>query len=325
MTNSYFKSIKINFFHGIMFHHFHDKNNHKKSQGSISATNFEKILKFIGIKNILNPNDFISLLKKNKLKKNQVCLSFDDNLKSQYDIALPILAKYNIKAFFFIYSSSLSKNPDLLEIYRYFRTNFYKTINHFYKDFNNTLFQKYGKKKVDLFFDKNKKKIIHWKMNFKVYSTEDIKFRFLRDSFLSKKEYLDIMSLLFKKKKFKYKNILNSLFMNSKNIKKLDKLGHEIGLHSSSHPTNFKILNKTQQYSEYKKNKEKLNFIIKEKKINSMSHPCGSYNSDTLKILKKMNIEIGFRSDLAKINKINNSNLEIARIDHSIINYFLKN
>ena len=38
-----------------------------------------------------------------------------------------------------------------------------------------------------------------------------------------------------------------------------------------------------------------------------------------------MNIEIGFRSDLAKINKINNSNLEIARIDHSIINYFLKN
>ena len=31
------KYIKNNFFHGIMFHHFHDKNKHYKGQGSISA------------------------------------------------------------------------------------------------------------------------------------------------------------------------------------------------------------------------------------------------------------------------------------------------
>ena len=35
------------FFHGIMFHHFHDGKFHKKSQGSISKDDFYKIIKFI--------------------------------------------------------------------------------------------------------------------------------------------------------------------------------------------------------------------------------------------------------------------------------------
>lgn len=30
--------------HGLMFHHFHDKNNHVPSQGSISAQEFSKII-----------------------------------------------------------------------------------------------------------------------------------------------------------------------------------------------------------------------------------------------------------------------------------------
>ena len=43
---------KNNFFHGIMFHHFHDGNIHKKSQGSIDRDDFYKMLNFIGRKNI---------------------------------------------------------------------------------------------------------------------------------------------------------------------------------------------------------------------------------------------------------------------------------
>ena len=31
-----------------------------------------------------------------------------------------------------------------------------------------------------------------------------------------------------------------------------------------------------------------------------MSHPCGDYNTNTLKILKKMEIEIGFRQMMKK-------------------------
>ena len=49
----------------------------------------KKIIKLIG-KNILDPKDFIQRLEMNKLKKS--CMyNFDDGLKSQIDIAEPIL------------------------------------------------------------------------------------------------------------------------------------------------------------------------------------------------------------------------------------------
>ena len=115
---------------------------HFPSQGSINANQFEKIIKLVGKDNILNPKDFINKLN-NKSLKNHVCLTFDDGLKSQFDIAYPILKKYNIKAFFFIYSSIFTKKPDLLEIFRYFRTEYYKNIDHFYKEFFCFVVQKY--------------------------------------------------------------------------------------------------------------------------------------------------------------------------------------
>ena len=43
-----------NFYHGIMFHHFHDDGIHKKGQGSIDKDDFYKIINFIGRKNILD-------------------------------------------------------------------------------------------------------------------------------------------------------------------------------------------------------------------------------------------------------------------------------
>jgi hypothetical protein len=58
--------------------------------------------------------------------------------------------------------------------------------------------------------------------------------------------------------------------------------------------------------------------------IKYMSHPCGSYNEDTLQILKKLGIELGFKQIMTiekekGMNKINNSFLEIARQDHADI------
>ena len=52
-----------------------------------------------------------------------------------------------------------------------------------------------------------------------------------------------------------------------------------------------------------------------------MSHPLNSYNNKTLKILKKLNITCGFRSNLNSFNIVNKSNLEIARNDSA---YLLK-
>ena len=60
-----------------------------------------------------------------------------------------------------------------------------------------------------------------------------------------------------------------------------------------------------------------------------MSHPNGSYNKDTIKILINLGIELGFKQimtlELEKgMTKINNSFLEIARQDHADIMRMMK-
>lgn len=312
---------KNNFSHGIMFHHFHDKKGiHKKTQGSISAKKFEEIIKFIGPHNICSPEEFITTINK-KNKKLKVCLTFDDALKCQYDIAKPVMDKYNIKAFYFIYTSIFTPNVDLLEVYRYFRVNAYSSIKQFYNEFYKEI-----KFNLDFYFKLHKDKIILTKKKFPFYTIEDIKFRLIRDLYLSKKEYEKIMINMMNKKNFNYKKQLLNLFLTKKNIKNLYNEGNIIGLHSHTHPTHLEDMSYLEQTNEYHKNSELLYKIINDPiyKINSMSHPCGSYNFDTLNILNKLNIDIGFKQIMTveknrNMKKINNTNLEIARIDHSIL------
>ena len=94
-----------------------------------------------------------------------------------------------------------------------------------------------NEKKLDFFFKKNEKKIKYWKIKFPFYTLNDIKFRFLRDKLLSKKEYDKLMFLLIEDSNFDYKLEFKRLFLTKKNVKKISNLGHIIGLHSHNHPT----------------------------------------------------------------------------------------
>ena len=115
----------------VMFHHFHGRL-HSKSQGSISAKQFILMLNFLKKKyNLLNANKFFEKILNKSIKKNDICLTFDDCLKCQFDIALPILKKKNISAFFFIYSSVFDKKPNYLEIFRDFRYTKFKNVDVF--------------------------------------------------------------------------------------------------------------------------------------------------------------------------------------------------
>lgn len=310
-----------NFFHGIMFHHFHDKKTHIKSQGSISSKDFEKIIKFIGRENILDSDLFFKRYNRNELKAKDVCFTFDDGIKSQIDVALPVLEKYRIKSFFFVYSSIFEGKPDNLEIFRYFRTKFFKNILSFYKEFYQVL-----NKNLNFFFHKNESLIKEKKKKFPHYTIEDIKFRLVRDLKLSKPEYENIMFKMMSKKNIKTNDLHQNLFFKKDDLIKIDKLGHTIGLHSHSHPLVMEKLDYEEQKQEYVKCSNIISDVLKkpQREINCMSHPCGSYNEHTLKILKKLGVKIGFKQIMTLepergMKKINNSFLEIARQDHSHI------
>jgi peptidoglycan/xylan/chitin deacetylase (PgdA/CDA1 family) len=310
-----------NFFHGIMFHHFHDDGIHTKGQGSISRDDFYKLINFIGRKNIIDADIFFEKFKNNTLKKNQVCLTFDDAIKCQIDVALPVLEDLKIKSFFFVYTSVFEGTPDNLEIFRYFRMNFFDNIDEFYRFFYLTL-----NKNLSNFFEQNKKKIEYIKMKSPHYSVQDIKFRIVRDIFLEKNDYENIMFLIMKQKNFEYKKFYSKLFFNNQDLRNLHKLGHLIGLHSHNHPTLIEKLTYEEQKQEYKKSISAISKILDKPKneIKYMAHPCGSYNDDTLQILKELGIELGFKQIMTiepekGMKKINNSFLEIARQNHAHI------
>jgi peptidoglycan/xylan/chitin deacetylase (PgdA/CDA1 family) len=307
---------KNSFPHGIMFHHFHDNKKYLKEQGSISKDQFIRIIKFIGRKNILDASDFLERTEKKTIKKNSVVLTFDDCRKSQYDIILDVLDDFKIQSFFFIYSSLLEGKPDMLEIYRHFRSYYYKSINDFYSEFF-----KNAQLSPDSLKFKYQKEINLMKRNYKFYSTNDVIFRVARDKYLKNYKYHQIMNYMIKKKKLDTKKIFKTLVMNKKDILHIKNKGHIIGLHSHSHPTDITKKKYIDQYKEYKQNIEIFGKKLKIKKnsISSMSHPCGKFNDDTFKVLDKLNIKIGFTADMIKRLKKKNSNFLIPREDHSNI------
>ena len=309
------------FFHGIMFHHFHDNRRHFKSQGSISKDQFYKLINYIGRENILDSDIFFEKFIENKLERNNVCFTFDDGIKSQIDVALPVLEDLKIKSFFFVYTSIFEGQPDNLEIYRYFRTNYFESINKFYNEFYNFLGEN-----LENFFEKKKIIIKEKKIKHPVYTIEDIKFRLVRDNYLKKDIYDEVMTKMMKEKNFIPQKYHSNLFFNKEDLRKLNSLGHIIGLHSHNHSTLIEKLSYEEQKYQYQKCISSVSEILTKPKneIKVMSHPCGSYNIDTLEILKELGIQLGFKQimkiDLEKgMKKINNSPLEIARQNHSEI------
>lgn len=300
--------------HSVMFHHFHSKK-HLKAQGSLSKMDFSSMIDWLD-KNytILNADEYLQKLEKKSINKNDICISFDDALLSQFDIALPVLKKRGITAFYFVPSSVFTDNPDLLEVYRYFRINEFKTIDEFYDEFfNNVKFNNIEK------YERIKKKYerIDFLPSHKFYSESDKWFRYLRDYYLKNEEYNKIMKDMMDKKKFNPKKIKQKLWMNENCLKKINQDKNIIGLHSFSHPTKMSKLPYKEQFNEYSKNLFHLENILGKNTIQTVSHPCGDYNQDTLKILKNLKIKFGFRQNM-EVKEIK-SMLEIPREDQANI------
>jgi peptidoglycan/xylan/chitin deacetylase (PgdA/CDA1 family) len=220
-----------------------------------------------------------------------------------------------------VYTSIFEGKPDNLEIFRYFRMNYFNNVDEFYNSFYQVL-----DKDLKTFLEDNNEKIKATKIKFPHYSIEDTKFRLVRDIFLTKSHYEETMFLMLKEKQFNYKDFFKKLFFQKDDLIRLDSLGHLVGLHSHNHPTLLEKLNYDEQKDEYEKCLSSISNILDKPKneIKYMSHPCGSYNKDTFEILKELGIELGFKQIMTiepekGMKKINNSFLEIARQDHAEI------
>lgn len=299
--------------HSVMFHHFHD-DKHLPSQGSLSSSDFTKMIDWLRKRyNILNASQYKENFENGTLEADDICLSFDDALKCQYDIAVPLLESLGIQAFFFVYSSAFGQNPDPLEIFRYFRTVCYSDVGGFYEHFFDSV------EKLDSAeFSRHHAKYLklNYLASFPFYSENDKWFRYLRDQYLDRNQYEELMNELMIEKDFDVSIAKQNLWMSEEDLLSIESMGHVIGMHSYSHPTRMSKLPKEEQEMEYRANYDHLTRLVG-KPVSAMSHPCGDYNSTTLEILKSLNIAIGFRSSMS-VKEIR-SPLEIPREDHANI------
>ena len=304
--------------HGIMFHHFHDAK-HPRTQGSISRDEFEAILNFIGIERILSPGEWMDRLQNNRLNKSDVCLTFDDGLLCQFDIALPVLQRYDLKAFWFVYSSVFEGQLERLEVYRCFRSKCFQDIDDFYKLFFSKVFDSEFSQKIKETIDQ---RVIRQQIDtFPFYSANVVQFRLIRDRVLSEEDYERVMDEIISERGVSIKDLSKNLWMSDEKVRYLSDSGHFIGLHSYSHPTVLEDLPYEVQLAEYQKNYLHLERVCGRQPV-AMAHPCNSYDAKTIEILRSLGVLCGFKSNMApkqKGGRVNPNQYEIARQDHANI------
>jgi peptidoglycan/xylan/chitin deacetylase (PgdA/CDA1 family) len=295
---------------GLMFHHFHGQG-HPVAQGSISGATFEQILKLVGLENILPAKEWQRCAKEGTLQQNQVCITFDDALLCQYDVAKQVLDKYGLTAFWFVYSSILRGELEKLELYRHFRTTQFESIDLFYQLFFQMAETEYGNiyRKLRDDFDP-----ATYLVNSVFYTDNDRWFRYLRDKFLGPENYNALMDKFIAEQRYDINGAVQKLWLTRDQVTELSEDGHCIGLHSDSHPTTMATLPPLEQEREYRVNSDYLTELLGERP-QSMSHPCNSYSSDTISVLEELGVNLGFRADVAPVK--NRSSLEFPREDHA--------
>jgi peptidoglycan/xylan/chitin deacetylase (PgdA/CDA1 family) len=295
-----------------MFHHFCDEL-HPKGQGAISAEQLDAMIDFLGRENILSAQDWLEGRLAGTLEENQTIFTFDDNLRCQYDVALPVLEARDITAAWFVYTSPLDGVAERIEVYRYFRTVQFDEIEVFYAAFDAAI------KESDLWPEVSKAlegfTAATYLQQFSFYSDGDRRFRYIRDRVLGREKFYSAMDTMIELSGFDVDEARKSLWMDANQLKHLDSTGHVIGLHSHTHPTEITALSVEEQRSEYTRNSDLLHSLTGVKAV-TMSHPCNSYSDATLDILKDLGIQTGFCSNYANPS---HSPLEIPREDHADI------
>ncbi len=298
---------------GLMFHHFHD-DVHPEAQGSIDAGTFGKILDHIQKEHrILPAQDWFESAVAGSLTAQDVCITFDDALACQYDVAGPVLAERGLTAFWFVYTSVLEGGIEPLEIFRLFRTTRFSGVEAFYARFFGRIEEddrdRYREARSQ--FDPEE-----YLKNAPFYSHDDRWFRYLRDNTLTADEYEAVMFGMMDDASFSIEDARKNLWLTAGRVKDLAKDGHVIGLHSHTHPTTMAKLSPQRQRQEYERNYSALTALLGKRPL-TVSHPCNSYSQTTLEILRSLDIEVGFRADSQEID--NRSLLEFSREDHANI------
>ncbi|ABO35563.1 polysaccharide deacetylase [Methanococcus maripaludis C5] len=298
----------------LMYHYVRNLENSRypKIKG-LNSDLFEEQIRYLKKHyNFVSIEDIISATEgKNKLPKKAVLLTFDDCYKDHFTYVFPVLVKHNIKGAFyvplkcileqkvldvnkihFILASSEDKKELIDEIYKlldYYRETYDLEENEYY----------YKKLAKASRFDTEE--VIFIKRLLQVELNEE-----LRDI---------ITNMLFQKiVNVEETTFWEELYLTKEQIKCMETFGMHFGSHSYDHYW-LNSLTKERQAEEIDLSLKHLS----EMGINidnwTLCYPYGSYNDDTLEILKEKGCKLAFTTDVAVYDILKDNKYEIPRLD----------
>jgi peptidoglycan/xylan/chitin deacetylase (PgdA/CDA1 family) len=249
--------------------------------------------------NILSNNQFIEILNSRKIpKKKSILLTFDDGYRDHFEYVFPFLKKQDVSAVFYPPIMCV-RNKAVLDVNKIHfilakeenRDKILDLIFLYVKKILNKNPQQIGIEKINLLSRYDDKKTI-----------------------LIKRLLQNHLPLPYRKKIVDkiFKHIVNYneeefskiLYMNNNDIQELYKNNFSIGSHGYNHYWWEKI-NKNEQEMEIKNS---INYFKKIKVFDknfSVCYPYGSYNLQTLNLLKKYKIKFALTTRVGSVNKKN--------------------
>ena len=304
-----------------MFHRFHTSHEADRWQGALTPEEFEALLAYVGIENILSPQEWMFRLEHHCLNEQDMCITFDDGLRCQAEHALPVLERYGLRAFWFIYSCAFADAPVKSELYSYAAGQIGE-MTDLVEDFLNRC-------PSDMKSQINSQRFAAYSRMMAeecpFYTVNDLKYRFLRADLKNRHTFERVMDCLIKERGVDVEQIARRLWLNDADLKALADAGHYIGLHSYDHPYDMAELSYEEQRRQYVINYRHI-AMVTQQKSQAMAHPLNSYNDDTLAVLSQLGIRCGFRSNMLPITAsgMDTAHLELAREDAATILSMMK-
>ncbi len=269
------KSCCIINFHGVRKHSSEVFNNRH-----IPVDEFEKIIKYLSSNYSIVPLSELFAIHKEKKKVNQktIALTFDDGYLNNFEIAFPVLKKYNTPATFYIIGKGLTDNsfivwPDAIDLVKKFNKTDIEVDGHTFKS------PTYYSENI------NSEVINYLKTTGKEAENLTLKF-FNGPAKNSVKTQSELLKLVDKEtlRKFANEPLL------------------EFGSHTHTHFC-LEYLEKQTLKEELLQSKKIIENIT-EKKVISLAFPDGSYNMETLSVAK----ECGYTNLVAVDYKFDENN-----------------
>lgn len=293
---------------GVMFHRF-VPDGHRSPQGSLTPDGLRRIIGSFRPGTLVPPEEWLDRQEAGRLEGHR-CLTFDDGLKRQVELALPVLLDLGIPAFWFIPTGVLGDARPRAEVLAHALDEFDEPAE-LLQSFCDIAEERDGPPDPD-----GLRRYTEQAMRrFPFYSDLDCEFRYVRNAMGLNDLDVTVVEVLHRAG-FDADEYAEEVFIDTDGIRRLHESGQTIGLHSHSQPYDIAALPTAVQAEEYRRNGEELVRLVGITPT-TVAHPLGSYSDETLEVLRTLGVVCGFRSEATAGFGLTDASgpLEYARVD----------